>query len=207
MNNFDFFKQGVCKAEPDMFKVPTQYFGIFSDQLVKDGITRIRNTNRITDVQVIVPEKVVKVFFGDGTSERAVCAEGDVFNLETAISICITKKIMGGTKAYNKAVKEGLKVYEGRLKREENDRVEQERITRKRAKRKAYKERREAKRLEEEVKRKQKEREEQIEIQAEAYIRAMKCMNDTEQKGQKDELSLYTEIMREGLKKMVDSNG
>lgn len=93
----------------------------------------------------------------------------------------LLKKIMGGTKAYNKAIKEGLKVYVSRLKREENDRVEQERITRKRTKRNTYKERREAKRLEEEVKRKQKEREEQIEIQAEAYIRAMKCMNNAEQ--------------------------
>lgn len=126
---------------------------------------------KITDVKIIVPNKVVEVTFSDGTKEKSVCREPDVFSLESAISICISKKIMGGSSAYNNAVKRGIKVYEDKLKREEFDKAEQERIEKRRAKRQAYKERRDAKR--EEI-----EKEKQIEIQKEAYIRAMKAMEE-----------------------------
>lgn len=120
---------------------------------------------RIVDVNPIVPNKVVEVTFADGTKEKSVCREPDTFSLESAISICISKKIMGGSSAYNNAVKRGMKVYENKQKREAAERAEQERIEKKRAKRLAYKERRAAKK-----------REEQIAIQAEAYIRAMKVI-------------------------------
>ena len=58
--------------------------------------------------------------------------------------------------------------------KEAAEKAEQERIEKKRVKRLAYKKRRDAKRIEEENQRKKKEREEQIEIQREAYLRAMK---------------------------------
>ena len=132
-----------------------------------------RYTPKITDVKIIVPNKVVEVTFSDGTKEKSVCREPDVFSLESAISICISKKIMGGSSAYNNAVKRGIKVYEDKLKREELDKAEQKRIEKRRAKRQAYKERRVAKR--EEI-----EKEKQIEIQKEAYIRAMEYMNNSE---------------------------
>ena len=67
-----------------------------------------------------------------------------------------------------------MKVYEDKQKREATEKAEQERIEKKRAKRLAYKERRAVKRAEEEKQRKEKEREEQIAIQMEAYLRAMK---------------------------------
>lgn len=123
---------------------------------------------RIVDVNPIVPNKVVEVTFADGTKEKSVCREPDTFSLESAISICISKKIMGGSSAYNNAIKRGMKVYENKQKREAAERAEQERIEKKRAKRLAYKERRAAKK-----------REEQIAIQAEAYIRAMKVIEDS----------------------------
>ena len=128
---------------------------------------------KIKDVNIIVPNKVVEVIFRDKTKEKAVCHEDDVFSLETAIGICISKKIMGGSSAYNNAVKRGIKVYEDKLKKEEFNKAEQERIEKRRAKRQAYKERRVAKR--EEI-----EKEKQIEIQKEAYIRAMEYMNNSE---------------------------
>lgn len=123
----------------------------------------------IMDVKIIVPNKVIEVTFADGTKEKAVCREPDVFSLETAIAICISKKIMGGSSAYNNAVKRGVKVYEDKLRKEAADKAEQERIAKRREKRLAYKERRAAKR-------EQAEKEKQIEIQKEAYIRAMKYM-------------------------------
>lgn len=132
----------------------------------------------IKDINIIVPNKVVEVTFADGTKEKSVCREPDTFSLESAISICISKKIMGGSSAYNNAVKRGMKVYEDKQKREAAEKAEQERIEKKRAKRLAYKERRAVKRTEEEKQRKAKEREEQIVIQTEAYLRAMKAMDD-----------------------------
>lgn len=127
----------------------------------------------ITDVNIIVPNKVVEVTFSDGIKEKSVCHEEDTFSLEAAIAICISKKIMGGSSAYNNAVKRGVKVYEDKLKREELDRAEQERIEKRRAKRLAYKKRRDEKKA-------QIEKERQIEIQKEAYIRAMEYMNNSE---------------------------
>lgn len=123
---------------------------------------------KIVDVNPIVPNKVVEVTFADGTKEKSVCREPDTFSLESAISICISKKIMGGSSAYNNAIKRGMKVYEKKLEFEKHQKEEQERIEKKRAKRLAYKERRTVKK-----------REEQIAIQTEAYLRAMKAMDDS----------------------------
>lgn len=143
----------------------------------------IENGNDVIDVNIIVPDKVVEVTFLDGTKEKSVCREPDVFSLEQAIGICISKKVMGGSSAYNNAVKHGIKVYENKIREEQMDEEEQKRIERKRAKRKAYKERRSAKRAQEETKRALEEREKQIEIQKEAYIRAMMEVENMKNKG------------------------
>lgn len=132
----------------------------------------------VVDVNIIVTDKVVEVTFADGTKEKSVCREPDTFSLESAISICISKKIMGGSSAYNNAIRRGMKVYEDKQKREAAEKAEQERIEKKRAKRLAYKERRAAKRAEEEKQRRTREREEQITIQMEAYLRAMDIMKN-----------------------------
>ena len=127
--------------------------------------------NMITDVNVIVPEKVVEVAFKNGDKQKAVCQESDVFSLETAISICITKHLLGGSSQYNNAVKKGLKVYSEKIKKEELETAEKERIERKRIKnqerKRKYAQRKAAK-----------EKEEQIEIQKEAYIRALRAVQE-----------------------------
>ena len=129
---------------------------------------RRRDTaNTITNVIEVVPNKVVKVVFYDGTIEKVVCHEDDTFSLEMAITICMAKKLYGGTAAYNKAVRDGMKIYKERLEIKEKAKEDQERIAKKKQKRKEYLARREARR-----------REEQIEIQKEAYVRAMKELND-----------------------------
>ncbi len=133
---------------------------------------------KVENVNIIVPNKVVEVTFADGKKEKSVCREPDIFSLESAISICISKKIMGGSSAYNNAVKRGMKVYEDKQKKETTEKTEQERIEKKLAKRLAYKERRAVKRAEEENQRKAREREEQIAIQTEAYLRAMDIMKN-----------------------------
>lgn len=62
----------------------------------------------ITDVQSY-NNRAVRVWFSDKTSETAVCAPDDTFSLETGITICIMKKLLGGTKEYNKVVRNALK--------------------------------------------------------------------------------------------------
>lgn len=120
---------------------------------------------RITDVKVLAPNKVVEVTFGDGRKEKAVCAEGDVFNMETAISICITKYVIGGSSAYNTAVKQGMKFYADKMIKEQKEKEEKERIEKKRAKRQAKREAYFKRKAAAEMER-------QIEIQKQAYIRA-----------------------------------
>lgn len=146
----------------------------------KEGCLNL--TPEITNIDIVVPNKVVEVTFAGGTKEKSVCRESDVFSLESAISICISKKIMGGSSAYNNAVKRGMKIYEDKLKKEASEKAEQERIEKKRAKGLAYKERRATKRTEEEKQRKERESEEQIAIQTEAYLRAMKVTNNSKNK-------------------------
>ena len=128
----------------------------------------------VEDINILVPNKVVEVTFADGTKTKSVCREPDVFSLETAISICISKKLMGGSSEYNKCIKNALRFYDDKLKREEREKQEQECIAKKKAKRAEYKKRRAEKK-------EQTEKERLIEIQKEAYIRAMKEIADTKE--------------------------
>lgn len=118
---------------------------------------------RIADVNILVPNKVVEVIFVDGDKQKAVCQEPDVFSLEQAVSICLTKHLLGGTGAYNRAIKNGIKVYEESQREKWRIKAEEERIAKRRARKAAYMKRRAEKR-----------REEQIEIQKEAYVRALR---------------------------------
>ena len=118
---------------------------------------------KVVDVKILAPNKVVEVTFADGTRQKAVCDENDEFSMETAIAVCLAKRAMGGSAAYNKAVKKAMKVYEDKLAREEEEAKEKARREKRRAKHKAYLERREVKR-----------REARIEEMAEAYRRALK---------------------------------
>lgn len=141
--------------------------------VVKNGKNYKIELPVIKDVNVIVPGMVVEVVFEDGSKEKAVCRKPDVFSLEIAVSICISKKIMGGSGAYNNAVKHGLKVYNDKLKKEQADKEEKERIKKKYAKRSEYKKRKAAEKEDA-------EKERQIEIQKEAYIRAMNAVKKFE---------------------------
>lgn len=155
--------------------IANDYVALLNKLVTSKDIT-YKTKTIIKDVKIIVPNKVVEMTFLDGKKEKSVCREPDTFSLETAISICISKYIMGGSGAYNNAVKQGMKVYEESLKKKALAKAEEERIKRKKIKRAEYKKRR--------AERKQaEEKERQIEIQKEAYIRAHneleKSYNDT----------------------------
>ena len=107
----------------------------------------------------------VKVYFADGTDEKAICEEGDRpnFNLDFGITICLCKKLLGGSGNYNRKMAKIHKDMEAKAyaavlaeakKREANE-----------AKQKAR---------QEEARKKREAREREIEIQKEAYLRAMR---------------------------------
>lgn len=107
----------------------------------------------------------VKVYFADGTDEKAICEEGDRqdFNLDFGITICLCKKLMGGSHAYNQKMHQ--------IRKEMERRAYASAIV-KQAERQAKQERHERKMKE--AKRKRDAREREIEIQKEAYLRALR---------------------------------
>lgn len=146
-------------------------------------------SDKITDIDIIVPNKIVEVTFADGKKEKMICHEEDTFNLRNCLFIAIAKHLykkdytfegiewkafeLMHLKKYVKIVDSALKAFEKKqkdiAKLEENYKAEQQRVERKRTKRQAYKERRAAKR-------EQEERDKQITIQKEAFLQAMKSM-------------------------------
>lgn len=131
----------------------------------------------VKDVKVI-GDSVVIMYFADGTTEKAVLNKEDTFSLEQGISICLTKKMLSmisedsGSSVYNKLVEHCLNVYKN------NRQAEQDETQKKIADKEA------AKKFKEKLDRKKarkaaEKREAQIEIQKEAYLRAMKEYNGT----------------------------
>ena len=119
----------------------------------------------IVDV-IVYNDKAVAVEFADGTTEKAVLHPDDKFSIEQGISICITKKLVGGSAIYNKLIERVLK-----LKKALDDAKEQkaadEYARKERAKKWAAKR----------AARNAKKREDYINIQKEAYLRALAEFN------------------------------
>lgn len=130
----------------------------------KDGF-KTSTKELIPDIKDVIVHNncVVIVEFTDGTSEKAVLHPYDEFSVEQGISICITKKLVGGSSIYNKLINRAIKVMINndaeKTKREQEEEARKERKKKndeKKARRKAAK------------------REEYIETQKEAYIRALR---------------------------------
>lgn len=107
--------------------------------------------------------RVVIVEFVDGTTEKAVLHPSDQFSVEQGISICITKRLVGGSSIYNKLIDRAVKVMI-------NNDAERTKKAKAEDERKEYNK----KRNERKARRKAERREEQIEIQKEAYVRALR---------------------------------
>lgn len=127
-----------------------------SDRRVMPDIKNIR-----------VHGKTVMVYFADNTHTVAVLNSGDEFSLEQGISICITKKLLGkdGGSIYNKLIRRALKVMD------QNEKAERDAAEKK----EAAKNRKQAA-ADKRDKKKAKKREEQIEIQKEAFVRALETV-------------------------------
>lgn len=73
---------------------PGYSFNFFDSNILAKPFIAYALVPRIYDVKVY-NDKVVKVFFTDGTTETAVCQEGDKFDLDMGITVCIMKKMLG----------------------------------------------------------------------------------------------------------------
>ena len=142
----------------------------------------IANPFEIKDINIIVPNKVVEVTFGDNHKEKMICHQDDEFDLRRCLFIAIAKRKykqsytcegieykateLSMMKEYVKIVDKAIKAYEKKLTdiaKAENEH-------------KAYLERAEKKRIkkaERDARRSNAVKEEMIEMQKEAYIRAM----------------------------------
>lgn len=137
----------------------------------------------IDSFEEIVPDKVMAVYFADGQSEKMVCREPDVFDLHRCLYLAIAKHLykkeyttegieykaseLSMQKKYVKIVENAIKAHNKMLKEQEkSERLELERI--------AAKNRRLQKKQEKRAKTKEVKLEEAIEMQKEAYLRAIK---------------------------------
>lgn len=118
----------------------------------------------ISNVEFYPP--AVKMTFRDGTVTTAVPQEGDEYDPKTGMMVCIMKYIWN-KQNYNTALNKWIKEAE----KKEKDKADAEKIL---AEEKAKRERK----IKKAIARKERKKQEAIEIQKEAYIRAMKEMND-----------------------------
>lgn len=123
-----------------------------------DSIHRIMPD--ITNVKVIENGKtrITQVFFADGTSEKAVLDEDDIYSYDIGISICITKKLLSdkssgqGGSLYNKIISRAKKIaykkQEEEAKRQADECAEKIRYERRVEKKKKKRERKETEAIE-----------------------------------------------------------
>ena len=176
--DFDYFKYIVPASD---------YFSISGyldkkNMIDKNGYIYIGNMKimpSVKEIKIIHSNDMavgVKVIFSDDSVEKAICDKEDTFNYDYGLAICIMKKLFSymsgkdkftGTYYFNKimdlAFRNNLKTFkehaeEDRKKEQEKHRKEKNRIRKERQK-KAKKEA-------------------EIEIQKEAYIRAMRELKE-----------------------------
>ena len=135
---------------------------------------------KISNFKILFPNKVIRVDFSDNTQEKVICDEKDKFDLRRGLFVALSKKLykdkytlegiehmateLSCQKKYVKMVDKAIKDHNRKLIEEENKECEEAM-----KKRLAH---------ERKVKRDKKKRERAINIQKEAYIRAMKEIGD-----------------------------
>lgn len=148
-------------------------------------------------IEEVVPEKVLKVTF-NGRTCKLVCDSRDVFSLEKALYIAIAKRYWTDTctsegiekkaeeikleKCYVNKVEKAKKLLAA-MKDLEKENAEYEALLEaRRQKRWERKQKQMDRRAEKKKAQEEKEREEKIQIQTEAYLRAMKAVKEEEKK-------------------------
>ena len=124
--------------------------------------------------------RAVRIEFVDGTKTTASVHDDDVFSLEHGISICIAKRILdeivrnSGHQVYNKLVRRAAKFYAKQQKAEQREKEAKAAEKRSEENRKLKKLRREERMKKNALDAEALAREEIIEIQKEAFLRAIR---------------------------------
>lgn len=136
----------------------------------------------IEQIKIIVPNKVVEVYFTDGLKEKMICHEDDTFDLRNCLFLAFAKHMYKDTftvegieykanemkfmKKYVKLVDVALKKHKNAEAAAEKAKAEEERV-------KATAERKKAKLAKYKARCKEKYRQKRIAEQTEAYVNAM----------------------------------
>lgn len=138
----------------------------------------------IKKYEILCPEKVIRVTFTDGKQEKLVCDKEDKFDLKTGLFIAIAKHmykdkyILEGIEEMARELsytKECVSMVNKAIKEHEKyEKTEKERIAKEKEEKRLAHEKR--------MERDRKRREHKIEIQKEAYLRAMCELRDKYEK-------------------------
>lgn len=149
-------------------------------EIFKSSAYEYGDNIKISSYEILARNKVIRVSFSDGTQEKVICDDKDKFDLQRGLFVALSKKMykdkytlegiehmateLSYQKKYVKMVNKAIKDHNKKLIEEENKKHEEEL-----QKKLAY---------ERKVKRDKKKRERMINIQKEAYVRAMKEIGD-----------------------------
>lgn len=158
----------------------------------------------LKSIEVIIPNKVVKLTFLNNVSIKFVRDKRDEFSLEKVLYLAIAKKLYGRTltiegleykidhelkynKKYIRTVKNGLKMWEA-MQELEKEKADHELVLEQRRKKRWDKKQKQIERCAAKKKElEDAEKERQIEIQKEAYVRAMQEVTEMEKESGKDD--------------------
>ena len=141
----------------------------------------------LTDVKIIVPNKVVEVFFSDGLKEKLVCHEDDKFDLRDCLFIAIAKHLYKSEYTFEgieykanelKYKKEYVKIVDSALKAYKKKEEDKKKAEKEEREAKELLERKKAKAAKRKAKRKEKQRNERISEMVEAYVNAMMIVGE-----------------------------
>ena len=168
--------EGCIKFEFDNKKKEDNMIKIKNVDVEYEKKTFVDKNKRDENGNYAVTKKEIPVgtivTFENGSIQIAYCDEGDEFNLEVGISICVTRELMkrlygisNKSSDYNKLIRQGMKVYKNNCKF--RDALEKKRIEVE-----AIEKNRKIKEQKRREKRAAKKKEREIEILAEAIRRA-----------------------------------
>lgn len=136
----------------------------------------------ITQIKIIVPNKVVEVYFTDGLKEKMVCHEDDIFDLRNCLFLALAKHMYKDTYTVEgieykanemKLMKKYVKLVDAALKKHKNAEAAAEKAKAEEERVKATAERKKAKLAKYKARCKEKYRQKRIAEQTEAYVNAM----------------------------------
>ena len=158
----DVVYQKVYAAEyPTIMHIPEYY----SPLIICDSGYKFFTPEEIKNVEFYPP--ATKMTFADGIVTTSVARDGDEYNKEVGMMVCIMKYIFNGKKGYNNMFRKWIKNADRREAEKEKEATELE-------EKKVIEERQKAKKARRKAERMAKAKEREIEIQKEAYVRAMR---------------------------------